>query len=120
MVLKVFLPILPPGINQTYLIGNKHLYKSEAARNWEAQAALIIGSEAASQGWEDDSDFYEIEIKLQNSNHDVDASVKLVIDCLTQKLGFDDKRILKQCSEKIQSNEKGILIELKGVQNGLV
>jgi Holliday junction resolvase RusA-like endonuclease len=115
MILKIFLPNLPPGINQTYLIGNKHLYKSEKARDWENQASLIIGSEAAVQDWVDDSDFYEVDIKLQNSNHDVDAYTKLVIDCLTQKLGFNDNRILKQCSEKIKADEKGVWIELKPV-----
>lgn len=113
--LKVWVPILPPGINRTYLIGNKHLYKSEVARDWETSAALVIGSEAASQEWLDDSSFYEVNIQLHNSNHDVDAHQKLIIDCLTQKLGFNDNRILKQCSEKIKSDKKGVLIELKPI-----
>lgn len=109
--LKIWIPILPPGLNQTYKTGKGHFYKSEEAKSWENDAALIIGSEAGD--WVDDSEFYEINLTLQNSRHDVDAYTKLVTDCLCHKIGINDNRILKQCSEKIISDKKGIWIELK-------
>lgn len=111
--LKIWVPLIPPGINETYKTGQGHFYKSEKAKSWETDAALIIGSQAASQEWIDDSKFYEIEMIIQNSNYDVDSSIKLTIDCLCNKLGINDNRILKQCSEKVQSEEKGIWIILR-------
>lgn len=112
--LKIWIPLLPPGINETYKIGNGHLYKSEKAKSWENDAALIIGSEA--QDWMDDSEFYEIDIILQNTRTDVDASIKLMIDVLSNKLGFNDNRILRQCSEKVKSDEKGVFIILRNYE----
>lgn|SRR3990167_2748166 len=112
--LLIWIPLLPPGINETYLIGNKHFYKSEKAKRWEEDAAYIIGSEA--QEWEDKSEWYGINITLCNSNYDVDSSIKIVIDTISRKLGFNDKRILKQCSEKVKSDEKGIMIELYPIE----
>lgn len=122
--LRIWVPILPPGINQSYGVVNRQgkgdMYKTQDALIWQAGAALIIGSEAAQQNWMDDSKFYEIKITLYNSRHDVDANLKIVLDTVAEKLGFNDKKIVEQSSKKIQSNEKGILIELKGVQDGLV
>ncbi len=112
-ILTVFIPILPPGLNQTYKIGNGNFYKSYEAKRWQAQAALIIGEAAGYQNWIDDSKFYELELTIQNSNHDTDAYIKLVMDTLTKKLGFNDKRILKIVVEKIVANKKGINIRLR-------
>lgn len=120
--LKVWIPVCPPGLNETYIIGKNRktgkgwLYKSEEANDWSAKAALIVGFEAAQQGWADESRYYEISIKFSNFRQDVDASVKLVIDVVSQKLGFNDKRIMKQCSEKVKLHEEGVLIELKHYQ----
>ena len=111
-ILIVFIPMLPPGLNQTYKTGKGNFYKSSEAKEWQAQAALLIGAEAGHQNWVDDSKFYEVELTIQNSRHDTDAFIKLVIDTLAQKLGFDDKRIKKITSEKIVSKEKGITIRL--------
>lgn len=111
-ILTVFIPTLPPGLNQTYKTGKGNFYKSSEAKEWQAQASLIIGAEAGHQNWVDDSKFYEIELFIQNSRHDTDAFIKLVMDTLTQKLGFDDKRIKKIISEKITSTEKGLTIRL--------
>lgn len=109
--LKIWIPLLPPGINQTYRIGNGHMYKSREANDWAADAAMVIGSAAVD--WVDESEYYEICIELHNDRHDVDAPIKLVIDTVAAKLGFNDNRIMKQCSEKKMSNEKGIMIELR-------
>lgn len=111
--MEIFIPLLPPGLNATYRISGSRLYKSEEATAWENDAALIIGSEAARQEWADNSEFYQIEIKFSNWRQDVDAPVKLILDCISQKLGFNDKRIMKQCSEKVNLKEPGVLITLE-------
>lgn len=115
--LKIFVPLLPPGLNQSYGIGKTDedkgfLYKTSPASQWAEQAALIIGSEAGIQEWVDDAEYYEIIIKFSNFRQDVDAPLKLVIDTISQKLGFNDKRIMKQCSEKVKLDVPGVQIEL--------
>ncbi len=117
--LKIWIPLLPPGINESYGVVNRRgkadMYKTEKALIWQQGAALIIGAEAGRQGWVDDSRYYEIKITLQNSNHDEDASVKIVQDTVAEKLGFNDKRIMEQSSRKIQAEEKGVWIELRPI-----
>lgn len=114
--LKIWIPLLPPSLNETYGVVNRagkgDLYKNESALIWQTGAALIIGSEAAQQNWVDDSKFYGIKVTLQNSRTDVDASIKLIIDTIATKLGFNDNRILEQSSRKIKSEEKGVWVEL--------
>ncbi len=115
MDFDVFIPVLPPGINATYKTTKQGgFYKSKAAKEWQAKAALIIGSQAAELDWKHESSHYSIEIFLYEWHGDVDACVKLVIDTVSQKLGFDDKLIVKQCSEKIENKyqSKGIYVYL--------
>ncbi len=108
----VWIPVLPPGINQTYKttkIGG--FYKSEIATEWQEKSALIIGSKAAELDFEPYGN-YSIYVEIHNSKADVDASIKLIIDTITQKLGFDDKHIIMQSSIKIQDGIKGIKVSL--------
>ena len=114
--MDIFIPLNPPGINQTYGYGQGRVYMTDVARSWSEGAAFIVGSEAGMQNWEDIFDYYQIFIKFNNWNLDVDAPIKLVIDTVTRKLGFDDKRILRQCSEKINSGEKGVWVTLENYE----
>ena len=112
MIIEFEIPSLPPGINATYKTGRGGFYKSAEAVLWQQKASYIIGAHANWMGWEDDAEFYKIYIEIRGSLADVDASVKLIIDTITQKLGFDDSRILEQSSKKVKSDEKGILVRL--------
>lgn len=109
----------PPGINETYKIGKnkktdkRFFYKSEVATAWAADAALQIGAQAGLQNWEDISDYYQISIIFTNFNLDVDAPLKLCLDVLSQKLGFNDNRIMKASIEKIISIKDEIIIDLE-------
>lgn len=96
------------------------MYKTAKALIWQQGAALIIGSEAGNQGWVDNSKYYELEIKFSNWNMDEDGPVKLVQDTIAEKLGFNDKRILRQCSEKIKSEDKGVWIELRPISENTI
>lgn len=117
MILKVWIPLLPPSSNMTYQItshsGKAQMYKSEEANNWAAGAALIIGSEAGIFDWKDEYAFYDIEIIFSKIKCDVDGPVKLVIDVISQKLGFNDNRIKKQSSEKDDLGSPGVWIILE-------
>jgi Holliday junction resolvase RusA-like endonuclease len=118
MIFEVFIPLLPPSINELYNYGKGNVYVSEKATDWAIDAALIIGSAAGTIGWEDTSEYYEIEMWFSNFRMDADAPVKWAIDVLTRKLGFDDKRIIRQCSEKCKLESEGVLIKLIPIQDG--
>lgn len=92
------------------------MYKSQEANDWAAKAALIIGSEAGFSDWKDKEEFYNIEIIFSQLRCDVDGPVKLVIDTLSQKLGFNDNRIKKQSSEKFDLGYRGVWIILEPYQ----
>lgn len=117
MIFKVWIPLLPPSSNMTYQItsrsGKAVMYKSEEANNWAASAALIIGAEAGDMGWEDDSDFYILEVLFSKLRGDVDGPCKLTQDVLATKLGFNDNRIKKQSSEKVDLGDPGVWIVLE-------
>lgn len=112
--LSVWIPVLPPGKNATYGYGKMRVYLSDEASSWAEKAALIIGAAAGEQGFiVQDSDEYAILIYTYGSDLDVDAPVALVIDTVSRKLGFDDRRIYRQGSWIFRNTkEKGIRILL--------
>ncbi len=112
MNFTVFIPVFSPGLNKTYKTGKGRFYKAKEIKEWQAQAALIIGSAAAEQEWKDDSEYYEIIIEFNNFRQDFDAPIKLITDTVALKLGFNDKRIMKGSIEKKVSEQDGVLIKL--------
>lgn len=116
MILEVFIPILPPGINRDYAIGwHGKMHKTNEARAWSKSAALLIGAKAGQIGWEDHEGRFEIDIICSRMKHDVDAPMKLIIDTVSLKLGFDDRRVRGQSSRRADLGDKGIMIILRQV-----
>lgn len=97
--IEITIPTLPPGANRTYQRTNGGIVLTQAARRWDAQAALIVGTTAARFDFKPDLDAeYQIVIRWWGGRHDTDAHLKLVQDCVTRKLesetpGFDDRQI---------------------------
>lgn len=112
---EIYIKENPPGINKTYKISNSRMYKDDVAVKWQYDTALQIGAKAGTDNWTDKYKHYAIYIQFGNCKQDVDAPIKLVIDTLTQKLGFDDSRIIKQCSHKILGGKNGVIISLYGI-----
>lgn len=117
MIFECFIPNLPPGLNQTYGVtsvgGKARMYKNPVALQWAEKASLVIGAKAGEIDWKDDSKEYEIIIQFNNWRMDTDGPVKLVQDTLATKLGFNDKKITKQSSERTKGGVPGVLIILK-------
>ena len=89
--IKITIPALPPGANRTY---HKGIALTKEARRWDARAALIVGATAAEVDFEPDLKAnYIILIRWWGGKHDADAHLKFVQDCVTRKLGFDDRQI---------------------------
>jgi Holliday junction resolvase RusA-like endonuclease len=116
MSLTVSIPVLPPGINRTYIYNastKNRVVLSNEARHWDEKAAHIIGTQAAAQDWQyDKTAKYSLLIEWGGSRHDVDAHVKLAQDCLTRKLGFDDRQIVTVLVTRIKTDEEMINLTL--------
>lgn len=117
MKLKVWVPLLPPGINATYGIrrGGRGLYKTQKAVDWQNDAALLIGSKAGEVGWEDHGGDFQLSYTLSQARTDLDASIKLIGDTVAEKLGFNDKRIRQGAQTFADLGEKGVLIVLEQI-----
>jgi len=114
--MKLYYEIHPPGINATYKVTGSRMYKSDIAVDWQTSAALAIGSKAGEIDWKDSHDYYGINIYTANKNMDVDATVKLVIDTIAQKLDFNDKRITEiHVYKELDKDYEGIFLELFGI-----
>ena len=95
--IEILIPILPPGINRTYQRTRNGIALTPTARRWDEDAALIVGTAAAQLDFEPDlAAEYQIVIRWWGGHHDADAHLKIVQDCVTRKLGFDDRQI-KSC-----------------------
>jgi Holliday junction resolvase RusA-like endonuclease len=95
--IEIVIPSLPPGANRTYQRTKSGIALTPAARRWDADAALIVGAAAGQFEFEpDQAAEYQIVIRWWGGRHDTDAHLKLVQDCVTRKLGFDDRQI-KSC-----------------------
>ncbi|MHC4687415.1 MAG: hypothetical protein ACYTEW_24370 [Planctomycetota bacterium] len=108
--IEVTIPALPPGANRTYQPvsrnGKSSLILTKEARQWDINAALVVGSAAGRFEFEPDlAADYEIIIRWWGGSHDADAHLKLVQDCVTRKLGFDDRQIktciIQRCPEDL-------------------
>jgi Holliday junction resolvase RusA-like endonuclease len=92
--IEILIPTLPPGANRTYQRTRNGIAITPAARRWDEDAALIIGAKAGLVGFKPDlTADYQIVIRWGGGRHDADAHLKLVQDCVTRKLGFDDRQI---------------------------
>ena len=92
--IEITIPTLPPGANRTYQRTSGGIALTQAARRWDAQAALIVGTTADRFDFEPDLDAeYQIVIRWWGGRHDADAHLKLVQDCVSNKLNFNDRQI---------------------------
>lgn len=103
-MLEIFIPLLTPGANRTYLRTSAgKVIKTKEAKDWEKDAALIIGTEAGVTDWKKTNEYYGLEIIWWGGRHDRDAHTKLVQDTITEKLGFDDRWITEGSAKRLDS-----------------
>ena len=96
-----WIPFLPPGINCQY--GHSRYgkwYLTPRARKWKQDASIFIGARAGQLSWQDCGKRYIFEMTVCGSRADADAYIKTVVDTVTSKLGFDDRRICEVTARK--------------------
>lgn len=100
----VFIPFLPPGINQQYMrsytTGRPVLTKK--AREWKENASLVVRNRANLLDWKCDAKKYSFDIFVGGARADVDAYVKTVIDVVSTCLGFDDRCLSSVSVKKLR------------------
>jgi len=112
---SAFCPELPPTTNMAYKVGKGHLYKTADCKDWQEKAAFIVGAKHGQQFQEWKGKFLSCSLYFMDSSvlvSDIDGRVKPVLDCLSQKLGFDDRYILKMQLFQIKG-PFGIFINLR-------
>lgn len=115
--IEILIPSLPPGANRTYQRTKTGIALTPAARRWDKDAALIVGAAAGRFEFEPDHDeTYQIVIRWWGGKHDADAHLKLIQDCVTRKLGFDDRQISTCVIERCPPDYGEADSESQGVQ----
>lgn len=109
-LVRIDIPFLPPGINSNYGFGNRKVYKTRETTDWSEKAGLIIGSTINASGWNyQEGREYGLVLIWSGTKLDVDAPVKVIMDTITRKIGFDDKHIKYVSSHKRESKEEGLI-----------
>jgi Holliday junction resolvase RusA-like endonuclease len=112
------IPLLPVSMNKLYAINyrTKQVYMTPEARQFKTQAKLFISSFATAKTdklslrLDINTDWY-----FKNGNpkrSDIQNLIKVVVDMLSERLGFDDLQIWSFSANKIQSNENFCWLEL--------
>jgi Holliday junction resolvase RusA-like endonuclease len=112
------IPLLPVSMNKLYAINyrTKQVYMTPEARQFKSQAKLFISSFATTKTdklslrLDINTDWY-----FKNGNpkrSDIQNLIKVVVDMLSERLGFDDSQIWSFSANKIQSSENFCWLEL--------
>lgn len=112
----------PPSMNSLYGINyrTRSVYLTNDARYWKSKAKLLIPHYPIPS-------FGRIFIELQARNHwyckngnirkaDVHNLVKVVVDAISEKCGFDDSQVWSFSCNKVESNEQTVAVTM-GVLN---
>lgn len=113
------IPLLPPSMNKLYAINyrTRSVYMTPEAREFKSKMKLFITSmpidleKKLSLKLDVHTDWYFKNGKLKKS--DIQNLIKVVVDALSERLGFDDSLIWSFTANKIQSNDSFIWLELE-------
>ena len=112
------IPMLPTSMNKLYGVNYRlhSIYLTNEARYWKSKAKLFIPSFSINQhskvyiNIDVMSDWY-----FKNGNikkQDVQNFVKVVVDAISEKCGFDDSRVWSFSANKYQSTEQCVWVSM--------
>lgn len=123
----VFRLPFPTSVNQTYKIfaigGHAKMAKTKEAKEYEAAAAKTIRAHLAHLGQRAPLPPYKVEIRAFPPNdgkkHDLDNTLKLLLDSVFRPLGIDDNHIVhleirKPWKRRFGDDEAGVVITITG------
>ena len=112
------IPLLPVSMNKLYAINyrTKQVYMTPEARTWKTQAKMFVSPFAVAKN---DKLSLKLDINcdwyFKNGNpkrSDIQNLIKVVVDMLSERLGFDDSQVWSFTANKIQSSENFCWLEL--------
>lgn len=95
------------------------MYISKEGNDWAEKAALIIGAKHGHDPQEWKGKFLRVSFTFYAKSiltYDVDGKIKICLDCLSRKLGFDDRFVMKLSAQK-QKGPSGVLIVLEELRS---
>jgi Holliday junction resolvase RusA-like endonuclease len=112
------IPMLPVSMNKLYAINyrTKQVYMTPEARQFKSQAKLFVSpfeiksSDRLEMKLDVHTDWY-----FKNGNpkkSDIQNLIKVVVDMLSERLGFDDSQVWIFTANKIQSTENFCWVEI--------
>jgi Holliday junction resolvase RusA-like endonuclease len=112
------IPLLPTSMNKLYAINyqKRTVYMTPEARNFKTQCKLFItpyhvsGNDKLSMEIDIHSDWFFKNGNLKKS--DLQNMIKILIDAVSERLGFDDSQVWTMTANKIQSTTKCVHITL--------
>ncbi len=112
------IPCLPVSMNKLYAINyrTKQVYMTPEARQFKTQAKLFISpflvakEDRLSLKLDVNTNWFFKNGSLKRS--DIQNLIKVVVDMLSERLGFDDSQIWSFSANKIQSSENFCWLEL--------
>jgi Holliday junction resolvase RusA-like endonuclease len=93
------IPGLPPTTNHCYGLtvkgGKAVMYKTQAAKDWQEMASLIINTQQKHQDWSKVSVAVDITFHCHRPvKRDVDGGIKITLDTVAAALGFNDSKVV--------------------------
>lgn len=115
MKFEVWIPTLPPTTNTAYRISRSRMYISKEGNDWAEKAALVIGTKHSKDPYEWKGRDLQVSFTFYGIHPlrwDVDGRIKLALDTLAAKLGFDDRNVWQVYARK-QKGPEGVRIILE-------
>jgi Holliday junction resolvase RusA-like endonuclease len=112
-------PFLPPSMNKIYGINfqKRSVYMMPEARTFKSQAKMCIGNfptsknDKLSLSLSVHTDWYFKNGNLRKA--DIQNLIKVVVDAVSERLGFDDAQVFSFSANKIQSTENYCTVTLE-------
>jgi Holliday junction resolvase RusA-like endonuclease len=113
------IPFLPVSMNKLYSINfaKRCVYMTPEARDWKTKAKMCVSNFPVSKN---DKLSFSMDVYTEyfykNGNmkrSDIQNLIKISVDAVSERLGFDDSQIWSFSANKIQSSENYCLITLE-------
>lgn len=113
------IPLLPTSMNKLYAINyrTRSVYMTPEARNFKSQAKMFIKpysvgkNDKLSFSLDVHTDWYFKNGNLRKA--DIQNLIKVVVDAVSERLGFDDSQVFSFSANKIQSTENYCTVTLE-------
>lgn len=105
------IPMVPPSMNKLYAINyrTKSVYMTPEARDFKSKAKLFMTSMTVSS-----CDRFTLQLDVHTNwlckngsirKADIHNMIKVVVDAVSERLGFDDAQVFSFSANKIQSTD---------------